>query len=332
MNVAIRFFPGFLAAAVVAAAAFLLGTAQRALTDHIWVDPLVAAIILGTALHTGFGLAPRLKPGVHFASKLPLEIAIVLLGASTSLQVIGGAGGTVVCTIAALVIFALLAGYACGRMLGLPPRVTLLVACGNAICGNSAIAAAAPVLGAKPDEVAVSIAFTAALGVVTVILLPLAGVLLGLADARYGFLAGMLVYAVPQVLAATATAGSVAVQTATLVKLTRVLMLGPVLFLLSLRGQGDGRKTPLHRLLPWFVAGFVAMMLLRSLGLIPEPFLPWMRGMADILTILAMAALGLEVDLRDVFSAGGRVLAAGALSLAAIAAVSIAALSLLPLG
>lgn len=316
----------------VAAAAFFIGSAQIAVTGHVWLDALVAAIVLGTALHTGFGLAPRLRSGVQFASRLPLEIAIVLLGASVSLQVIGGSGGAVVCTIAALVLFALLAGYVCGRVFGLPPRITLLVSCGNAICGNSAIAAAAPVIGARPDEVAVSIAFTAALGVVTVVALPLIGILLGLADARYGFLTGMLVYAVPQVLAATATAGAVAVQTATLVKLTRVLMLGPVLFVLSLRGRGDGRRTPFRRIVPWFVVGFAAMMVLRSFGLIAESLLPWMRETATVLTMISMAALGLEVDLRDVFSAGGRVLAAGAMALTAIAVVSIAALSLLPLG
>lgn len=327
-----RIVPGLCAAAAVAALAVLLDRAQIGLTGRAWIESLVAAIILGTAIHTGFGLSPSLRPGIRIASRIPLEIAIVLLGASASLQAIGGAGIAIVATVAGIVVLALFAGYGLGRLLGLPERTALLVSCGNAICGNSAIAAAAPVIGAKPEEVAASIAFTAALGVVAVVCLPLVGVLSGLAGSRYGFLAGMLVYAVPQVLAATATAGSSAVQTALLIKLMRVLMLGPVLFLLSLRNRGEGSDVPLHRTMPWFVLGFAGMMACRSLGLIPEAALPAMRATAGVLTVLSMAALGLDVDLRKVLSAGGRVLAAGVLSLLVIGALSAAGLLFLPLG
>ncbi len=106
--------------------------------------------------------------------------------------------------------------------------MAVLVACGNSICGNSAIAAVAPVIGADGEDVAASIAFTAVLGVVVVLSLPLACPLLHLSGLQYGALAGLTVYAVPQVLAAAAPLGAVAVQIGTLVKLVRVLMLGPV--------------------------------------------------------------------------------------------------------
>jgi uncharacterized membrane protein YadS len=108
----------------------------------------------------------------------------------------------------------------------------VLVACGNSICGNSAIAAVAPVIGADGEDVAASIAFTAVLGVVVVLLLPFLAPLLHLSGLQYGVLAGLTVYAVPQVLAATAPLGMVAVQMGTLVKLVRVLMLGPVVLVL----------------------------------------------------------------------------------------------------
>jgi uncharacterized membrane protein YadS len=111
----------------------------------------------------------------------------------------------------------------------------VLVACGNAICGNSAIAAVAPVIGATAREVASAIAFTAVLGVVVVLVLPLLIPALGLSATQYGVLAGLTVYAVPQVLAATAPLGSLSMQTGTPVKLVRVLMLGPLVLLLSLR-------------------------------------------------------------------------------------------------
>ena len=138
-------------------------------------------------------------------------------------------------------------------------------------------------------------------------------------------LAGLTVYAVPQVLAATAPVGRVALQIGTLVKLVRVLMLGPVVLVLSLMTSrlreetdvappdvtaGDrpapGRP-PLHRLVPWFIVGFLALAVVRSFGLIPHPALAPVAFATDWLTTVSMAALGLGVDVRTVASAGGRV-------------------------
>src|SRR5690606_37559890 len=101
----------------------------------------------------------------------------------------------------------------------------VLVACGNSICGNSAIAAVAPVIGATSRDVAASIAFTAVLGIGMVLSLPLLVPLLDLSETQFGVLAGLTVYAVPQVLAATTPVGALSVQLGTLVKLVRVLML-----------------------------------------------------------------------------------------------------------
>ena len=145
--------------------------------------------------------------------------------------------------IAAVVALAIGASYALGRLLGLPKRMAVLVACGNSICGNSAIAAVAPVIGAKPEDVASSIAFTAILGVIVVLALPLLVPLLDLSLTQYGVLAGLTVYAVPQVLAATVPVGLVSTQLGTLVKLVRVLMLGPVVIVpLARRGPHARRR------------------------------------------------------------------------------------------
>ena len=153
--------------------------------------------------------------------------------------------------------------------------MAILIACGNSICGNSAIAAVAPVIGADGDEVASSIAFTAVLGVVVVLGLPLLASLFGLSVTQYGVLAGLTVYAVPQVLAATLPIGALANQVGTVVKLVRVLLLGPVVLALSLmtrrlRDEADetaphvtagdrpkrGRPA-LHQLVPWFIMAFL---------------------------------------------------------------------------
>jgi hypothetical protein len=149
------------------------------------------------------------------------------------------------------------------RLLGLPQRMAILIACGNSICGNSAIAAVAPVIGADGNDIASSISFTAVLGVVVVLTLPLLAPVLHLTLTQYGVLAGLTVYAVPQVLAATLPIGALSNQVGTVIKLVRVLMLGPVVLGFSLLAGGlrpahsrPNRRGPRFReMIPWFITG-----------------------------------------------------------------------------
>src|SRR6476620_1757534 len=204
------------------------------MSGRAWLEALVLAILIGAAIRTAWTPGKMWKPGIDFSAKLLLEIAVVLLGASVSAATILAAGWPLLISILGIVAGAILLSFAIGRLFGLSRRLAILVACGNSICGHSAIAAVAPVIGADGDEVAASIAFTAVLGVVVVLILPLIGAMLGMKPVAYGALAGLTVYAVPQVLAATAPFGATAVQLGTLVKLVRVLMLGPVCLVLSL--------------------------------------------------------------------------------------------------
>jgi uncharacterized integral membrane protein (TIGR00698 family) len=211
--------------------------------------------------------------------------------------------------------------------------MAILIACGNSICGNSAIAAVAPVIDADGKDVAASIAFTAVLGVIVVLVLPLLVSLLSLSPLQFGVFAGLTVYAVPQVLAATSSVSLVSVHIGTLVKLVRVLMLGPVVLVLSLLGHSERERRPaLSQVLPWFIVGFLLLLTARSFGLIPQAALAPARATADFLTIMSMAALGLGVDARAVLRAGGRVAAVVILSLLALAAVSFALIRLLGIG
>ena len=338
--------PGLLLCAGVTLAALVLARVEEALFGRAWLEPLVLAILLGTALRTAWQPGARFKPGIDFSAKMLLEVAVVLLGASLSAATLLAVGPGLLLGIAVVVAVAILLSYGLGRAFGLPPRMAVLVACGNSICGNSAIAAVAPVVGANGRDVAASIAFTAVLGVVVVLSLPLLVPALGLSLEQYGVLAGLTVYAVPQVLAATAPVGALSVQVGTLVKLVRVLMLGPVVVALSLLAPrwreepaapgevtaGDrpapGRP-PLHRLVPWFVIGFLGLAALRSLGLVPELLLRPFALAATALTILSMAALGLGVDVRVVARSGGRVVAAAVASLLALGAISLGLIRLL---
>ena len=336
-----RVLPGLGLCILVTLTANLLQGLEHRLFGRAWLESLVLAILVGAIVRTAWTPGARWRTGVDFSAKMLLEIAVVLLGASVSAATILSAGPALLVGIAAVVACAIAASYGMGRLLGLPHRMATLIACGNSICGNSAIAAVAPVIGADGEDVAASIAFTAVLGVAAVLGLPLLGVALHMSGLQFGALAGLTVYAVPQVLAATAPLGATAVQVGTLVKLVRVLMLGPVCFVLSLITShlreetdepaphvtaGDRPRSghlALHKLVPWFIVGFLLM--------IAPVALPPIAQAASLLTVISMAALGLGTDMRVVAKAGGRVTAAVTLSLLVLGLISLGLIHLLHL-
>ncbi|MGA1309576.1 MAG: YeiH family protein [Gemmatimonadaceae bacterium] len=325
-----RLASGLVLVAVVAGAAAALALLQTRALGVTILDRLVLAILLGAAVRTTWTLPAALEPGVAFAATPLLEGAIVLLGAAVDLPLLVRAGPVLLIAIVGLVGIGLAVGYVIGRLLQLPPRLAALVATGNAICGNSAIAALAPVIGATTAEVTSAIAFTAVLGVGVVLGLPLLIVPLGLSDYQFGVLAGMSVYAVPQVLAATMPVSALAAQVGTLVKLVRVMMLGPVVVAISVirtrrarRPAPDGAEAaarPSHpaRPLPWFLLGFLGLAALRTAGMIPELIAGRLALASGLLTLVAMAGLGLGVDLRELRRAGPRVSIAAGLAMVAL--------------
>jgi uncharacterized integral membrane protein (TIGR00698 family) len=330
-----RILPGTALCVAITAVAKLIEQAEVSYTGHPYLEGLIVAILIGVAIRTVWTPGALWREGIAFSAKTLLEIAVVLLGVSLSAGTVLALGPLLLVGIALVVAVALASSYLIGRGLGLPRRMAILVACGNSICGNSAIAAVAPVIGATSEDVASSIAFTAVLGVVVVLGLPLLVPILSLSLTQYGVLAGLTVYAVPQVLAATLPIGALSNQVGTIVKLVRVLMLGPVVFVLALlagrqrngaNGRGDkgGRWPALHELVPWFIVGFLLLALARSLGLVPLGIVEPVRTVASILTTIAMAALGLGVDVRTVAKAGPRVTAAVTLSLIVLGVISFA--------
>jgi uncharacterized integral membrane protein (TIGR00698 family) len=326
--------PGVALCIAVTLAAFGLQLVEQRIFGRAWLEALVLAILIGTAVRSVWKPAPHWQAGINFSAKTLLEIAVVLLGASLSTQTLTTAGVGLLAGIVAVVAVAIVISYGIGRLLGLHHRMALLVACGNSICGNSAIAAVAPVIRAHSDDVAASIAFTAVLGVIVVLGLPLLIPVLHLSNLQYGVLAGLTVYAVPQVLAATMPVSALSAHLGTLVKLVRVLMLGPVILVLSIgsRRGADPAGLPVaskqarfewHKVVPWFIVGFLALVILRSVNVLPTEALAPISSTANVLTIISMAALGLGVDVRMVAKAGPRVTLAVVLSIVALALISL---------
>ncbi len=324
--------PGIALASAVALAATGIAALEVLAFGHPLVEALVLAIVLGMIARTLWTPPDGVEAGVRFTANRVLEVAVLLLGASVNLPLLVQAGPALAVGIVLLVVVGLAASYGLGRLFGLSHQLAVLVASGNAICGNSAIAAIAPVIGAKREDVVSSIAFTAILGVVVVITLPLLVVPLALSHYQYGVLAGLTVYAVPQVLAAAFPVSVVSGQVGTLVKLVRVLMLGPVVLFVAVtnrsarRAEHASRPSPLAQLarfIPWFITGFLVLAALRSLGLIPEAWVAPTRAVSGVLTVAAMAALGLGVDIRAVGRAGRQVVVTVTLSLLLLVGLSV---------
>ena len=304
--------PGLALASAVTLLAVAVAEIETLIIGYPVLEPLVLALILGLALRAAWQPPALAEPGIAFSAKQVLEFAIVLIGFSLALDTLIDAGLRLVVAVLASVSMTLGLGVVIGRLAGLPLKLSVLIGVGNAICGNSAIAAVAPVIRARKQDVASAITLTAVLGVGVVLTLPLLVPMLSLRDPEYGVVAGLSVYAVPQVLAATFPVSAAAGQVASLVKLTRVLLLGPVVALLAIlfRDQEEttGRSSlSFRKLVPWFVIGFGVAVFLRSTGLIPELLADWLQETSRVLTAVAMAGLGLSVDIRSVRETGGRV-------------------------
>jgi uncharacterized integral membrane protein (TIGR00698 family) len=248
---AAQLLPGLLLCIAITLVAMLAQAAEVRAVGQPYLEALVLAILIGVAVGSAWKPPACFDPGIAFSAKFLLECAIVMLGASVSIATILALGPALILGIAGIVVVAIATSYLISRGLGLPLRIAILVACGNSICGNSAIAAIAPVIGADNDDIASSISFTAVLGVVVVLVLPLFAPILKLSLTQYGVLAGLTVYAVPQVLAATLPIGALSNQVGTVIKLVRVLMLGPVVLVISLFARrlrtGAAREHPNNR-------------------------------------------------------------------------------------
>jgi uncharacterized integral membrane protein (TIGR00698 family) len=323
--------PGLALAAGVAAIGAGLATMLARAMGRAAPDAIVIALVLGVGLRARWTPDERFARGIHLAGKEVLEWAIVLLGLTTNLMAFARAGAALLAGILASVALSLVAGFLVGRAVGLSRAHAMLVASGNAICGNSAIVAVSAVNGASREEIASSIAYTAVFGLAVVLALPLLVPIAGLSDVQFGVVAGLTVYAVPQVLAATYPVSVLAGQTGMLVKLARVVLLGPVVLLIALwerrrsgavpRGSATMPKPGAY--LPWFVTAFVVAAALQTGGLIPARATEWARAVSHWATVVSMAALGLAVEVAALRRVGGRVAAAVTASLAFLLGLSV---------
>ena len=323
----VGYFPGLALLSALAVVAVSLG--QR----FTMFEAIVWAILLGMLVRNLVGQPPAAKAGVNFASKQLLELSVALLGAAINFADMMHAGPRLLLLIALAVSLGIAVSMTVGRALGLGRKLAILIAVGNSICGNSAIAAVAPTIKADKKDVSMSIALTAVVGVIVVLTLPLLVPLLKLSLYQYGVLTGTTVYAVPQVVAAGFSVSEMSGEVATMVKLVRVLFLGPVVLLFGLifarSVAKEGHKVKASALLPWFVLSFLVLGLLRTVGLIPDPLSVEAKTVSNTLMIVSMVALGMGVDFAAVKTVGPRVFATVVLSILFLGVLSLGLIFLL---
>ena len=288
--------------------------------------PVVGGPVFGIVLGVLGGLLiPALRsetcrPGYEFASRNLLQLSIVVLGTGLSLQQVARVGASSLPVMLGTLALALGGAWLFGRLLGVRGDTQTLIGVGTAICGGSAIAAATAAIGAKRSSVAYALATIFTFNVVAVLTFPPLGHLIGLTPDAFGLWAGTAINDTSSVVAAGYAYSQSAGDQAIIVKLTRSLMLVPiVLTLVALKSRRDARadgtatKLPWRKLVPLFLLGFLAAAGLRTAGVVPESWLPTLSLIGTCLITCALVAIGLSLRPRELRDAGPRPLLLGAI-------------------
>ena len=319
--VAAQLLPGIAVAIIGTVVAFIINQFVSVLS------PLTAGVLLGVVLANTGLLSPRMVPGLAISTRRLLRAGVVFLGLQLSLLDVAGLGLPLLVLVVVVVIFGFVFTQWIGRRMGLSRDLSLLTAAGFSICGASAIAAMEGASTASEDEVATSIALVTIFGTIALFTWPLLQPLLHLGNEAYGAWAGASVHEVAQVVAAASPAGEEALSTAVVVKLARVIMLAPlvaaVAYTARQRSKADpasgGKRAPL---VPLFVLGFLAMVVLRTTGVLPQSLLDAAKILATALLAAALFGLGTGVRVRVLLATGARAMALGAISTVLIAGLS----------
>lgn len=276
-------------------------------------------------------------PGIKFTGKKILQYSIILLGFGMNIGRVLEVGSRSLVVMAFTVIAAFAVAAGLYRLLRVKGKEAVLISVGTCICGGSAIAATAPVIGADDDEIAGSISTIFLFNIVAVFIFPAIGRLLGMSDEGFGLWAGTAVNDTSSVVAAAAAWSEVAgnntaLTLATIVKLTRTLLIIPITLFLAFyvaRAKGaKGARFDFVKVFPWFVLGFVCAAFINTFVPLPPALPSFLSQCGKFMIVAAMAAIGLSTDARALISSGGRPILLGLACWVAVALVSLAAQSL----
>lgn len=318
--------PGLLVALGVAVVATLLGRLAPIVGGPVFgilLGAVVAAAIPGLR-------APALQPGYGVAAKPVLQLSIVVLGTGLSLSQVVRVGGESLPVMLGTLAVALFGAWLFGRLLGVRGNARTLIGVGTGICGASAIAATTAVISAAEAEIAYALGTIFTFNIAAVLLFPPIGHLLGMDPHAFGLWSGTAINDTSSVVAASFAYGGDAGEYGTVVKLTRSLMIIPIVIVLAVleaRKRAGGEfhlsRIPWRKVVPLFLIGFLAAATLDTLGLIPESWHPALSFLGTFLITTALAGIGLSLRLSNVRKAGVRPLLLGAALWISVAVASL---------
>ena len=326
-----KHLPGLAIAASIAAVAFVVEYLIKNNTAGV-VSPLVIAVVLG-ALISNLGMLPgNCRIGLGFAARNLLRLGIVLLGLQLSFSQVRELGAPGLALVIVVVAATFTGTQWLGKKMGLSPGLSLLVATGFSICGASAIAAMRPVSDADDDDMAYAIALVTICGTLAIFLLPAIGEIIGFSGAQFGSWVGASVHDVAQTVATAASGNDDAQDAAIVVKLTRVMLLAPLVAAVSFTRRrklshtnitdSKTQKAKLPPVIPLFIVGFIAAISINSSFNLPSEFLSNVKWLEKSLLACALVGLGAGVDARKLRRVGTRPLALGLISWILIATLS----------
>lgn len=273
----------------------------------------IIALFAGTIINSFFH-PTWMKPALKFASKKILKGAIILLGASLSINTIMSVGKMTFFVMLFTFAMCFGGGYFVRKLFGLNWKLSNLISAGTGICGGSAIAAIAPVIDADDKDIAFAMSSTFLFDMVMIALYPLMGKALGMSDIAYGIWAGTSVNDTASVVASGYAFSEAAGDFATMVKLTRTIAIIPTVLVFAyigtrikqkeLKAAGDGKKVNIVKIVPWFIGGFLLLAIINSAGLIPTAASGVLKTTSKFLMVTALAAIGLNTSITDFKKAG----------------------------
>lgn len=321
--------PGILACLCIAVPAWFLGR-----TFEVVGGP-VFAILLGMVMALFWKEQGQARAGITFTSKKILQLAVVLLGFGMNLSSVAKVGAQSLPIILSTITTSLVAAFVLHKLLHMDAKISTLIGVGSSICGGSAIAATAPVIGADDEEIAQSISVIFLFNVLAALTFPTLGGMLGLSNEGFGLFAGTAVNDTSSVTAAAAAwdgiHGSSTLDTAAIVKMTRTLAIIPITLVLAfLRTRqeeksvrGTGVTVSLKEIFPWFVLFFVLASVVTTLLPLPAAVTGFLKSASKFFIVMAMAAIGLNTDIVHLVKSGGKPILMGLCCWVAIAAVSL---------
>lgn len=298
-------FPGLFFITVLALCSY--GMAMLPIVSQAGINSLIIAIIGGIIIGNSWHHPTSWTPGIQFAAKRVLRTAIILYGFRVTFQEIASVGVEALWLDIFIVSTTLITGYYVGKkILRIDSDLSLLIAAGAAICGAAAVLAVEDILKSEPYKATVAVATVVVFGVISMFLYPTLqhwGVL-GLSEQQFGIFAGASVHEVAQALVAGSSVSAEAGNVAVIVKMLRVLLLVPVLFVLAQLFQRSKVKKPIHQTIPWFAVGFVLVIGFNSLHFFSKTATSYINQLDILLLTMAMGAIGVETKWKKIKAVG----------------------------